>query len=184
MGVNAGKHLEQLKQIVPGDGFKVVKPISYREFHLASDGATLTTTISTNPGWDKLGTNMTGLAWAAAKVVAAGITLQIPDDYDEDADSCIFRLKAKMSGSADTPNFGVAAYLDSAPTTDLAPDDTVDLSDTVAWVDVNLSGNSFVAGDIVQLAITPESHGTDAIEIYGQQIEYKSCIVKFSNTSR
>ncbi len=177
-GLNAGTFLKRTEGIITGFGFKVSKALSLYSFHLESSGAALTTTLGTNPGYDKKGTSSkhTVLSWQAAKVVAAGIQVQVPDDYDKDNDIFILKLKAVMSGSSDTPNFGAAAYKNEAAT-DLAPDDTADLSDTVAWVDVDLSGNSLVAGDNLTIDLTPEAHGSDSIDVFAAKIEYRSDLV-------
>lgn len=178
MGLNAGTFLKRTEGIVTGFGFKKNIPLSLYDFHLTSSGAPLTATIDTNAGYDKKGTSSkhTVLTWAAEKVVAAGITVQVPDDYDRDNDIFILKLKAVMSSDSDTPNFGAAAYKNEAAT-DLAPDDTADLSDTIAWVNVDLSGNSLVAGDNLTIDLTPEAHGSDSIDVFAAKIEYRSDLV-------
>jgi len=165
-------------------GIKVEKPLPIREFHLQSDGSTLTTTITTNPGFDVFETNLVGLTWAAAKVVAAGYTIQVPHDYDEANDHLIVKVKCLMSGATDTPTIAIEAFVDDDPSTDLAPDAITALSATATWKEIDLSGNSLTAGDIVQLTFTPATHGTDAIEVYGMKMEYKSTLVAYSKSNR
>ncbi len=183
--MNPFNFLDRAKRIVTGNGYRTVRDISLREFHLESDGATLTVTLSTNPGFDKFDTNLTSLAWAATKVVEAGITIRIPEDYDSTKDECKLMLKAIMSGSTNTTTaIEAAAYLDSAATTDLAPDNTADLTATAAWVEVDLGSNSFTAGDIVHVVLNPEAHGTDAVHILAVKLEYRTCLVAYSDTNR
>lgn len=182
--MNEGTFLQQLDSVVTGHGVKVWKPLPIREAHLASDSTTLTTTTSTNPGFAVVETNLSVLTWAAAKTVEAGYTLQIPDDYDESVDECVVMLKAAMSDSTNTPALVTDAFVDSAATTDLNPDATDALSATKAWVEIDLSGNGFVAGDVVQLQIAPEAHATDAVYVYAMKLRYASDIVAYNKDSR
>lgn len=184
-GGNPATLLSRFEKLITGYGFKKNVPISLYDFHLESSGAPLTTTLGTNPGFDKKGTSSkhTVLSWQAAKVVTAGIQVQVPDDYDETLDIFILKLKAVMSGSSDTPNFGAAAYKNEAAA-DLAPDDTADLSDTIAWVNVDLSGNSLAAGDNLTIDLTPEAHGSDSIDIFAAKLEYRSDLVYFDPDDR
>lgn len=181
MGMNPGTFLKRTEGIITGFGFKKSIPLSLYSFHLTSDGSQLTVILDTNAGYDKKGTSNTKhtvLTWAAGKTVAAGIQVRVPDDYDKDNDIFILKLKAVMGSTTgpDTPNFGAAAYKNEA-STDLAPSDTDDLSDTIAWVDIDLSGNGLVAGDNLTIDLTPETHGSDAIDIFAAKIEYRSDLV-------
>ncbi len=175
MGMNPGTFLSRCGSIITGFGFKKNIPVSLYDFHLESSGAPLTTTIDTNAGFNKKGTSSkhTVLTWAATKVVAVGLQVQVPDDYDETLDIFILKLKAVMGGTSDTPNFGVAAYKNEA-STDLAPDDTADLSDTIAWVEVDLSGNSLVAGDNLTIDLTPKTQGSKSIDEFDAKLEHRS----------
>lgn len=182
--MNGATFLSQLNGIITGLGFIREKSLPIRDFHLDSSGADLTTTISTNPGWDKLGTNMTGLAWAAAKVVAAGYNFSLPLDYDKTNDYLRIKIKCKMAGSTNTPTIAVAAYKDSAPTTDLAPAAITALSSTAVWKEINLDSKGLAGGDVIHFNLTPAAHGTDALEVYGIKIEYKSDLVAYDMDDR
>jgi hypothetical protein len=182
--MNMGTFLKKLNFIVTGNGFLREKILNISNFHLDSTGAPLTTTLTTNPGFDKLGTNMVGLAWAAGKVVAAGIDIPIPMDYDESKDVFKVKLKFKMAGSTDTPTVTVAAYKDDDSTTDLAPTAISALSSTATWKEIDLDGNDLQGGDTVHISLTPGTHGTDAVELYGVKIEYASDIVAFNKSDR
>ncbi len=186
MGMNPGTFLSRCGSIITGFGFKKSIPISLYDFHLESSGAPLDTSLGTNPGFDKKGTSSkhTVLSWQAAKVVAAGIQVQVPDDYDETLDIFILKLKARMDGTDDTTTaFEVAAYKNAA-STDLAPDNTDDLTSTAAWVNVVLSGNSLSAGDNLTIDLNPEAHANDAVEVFAVKIEYRSDLVYFDIDNR
>ena len=183
--MNMGTFLQELGHIITGKGFKKTETIPIRDFNLASSGATLTTTLTSNPGWDNVETNLCVLSWAATKVVAAAIAVTVPDDYDESLDEFKIKFRAKMSGTtATTTALTATAYTDDAPTTDLAPTQTADLTDSFAWVELNLDGNGLSAGDVVQVVVTPEAHSTDAIEVIAVKKEYRACIVHFDVNNR
>ena len=186
MGINPGTFLSRCGSILTGFGFKKNIPISLYDFHLESSGAPLTTTIDTNAGFDKKGTSSkhTVLTWAATKVVTAGIQVQVPDDYDETLDIFILKLKARMDGADDTTTAFEAAAYKNAASTDLAPDNTADLTATAAWVNVVLSGNSLSAGDNLTIDINPEAHANDAVDVYAVKIEYRSDLVYFDIDER
>lgn len=181
--MNPGTFLQQAKDIISGNGFLRRMPLALSDFRLASTGAALTTTISTNPGWDLFDTNIIGLTWAAAKVVPAGICITLPKDYDESQDYCRLVLRAKMGGSTDTPGIDATAYHEDDGATDLDPTISADLSTTLTDVFIDLSGNSFSAGDHITVAPFPETHGTDAVQVYGASLEYRSTLVYFDKDS-
>lgn len=182
--MTGGTFLKQLDSVVTGDGFYRDQMIPLRDFHLESDGSTLTTTLTTNPGWDKVDTNLTSLSWAATKVVEAGVDVDVPGDYDESLDILSVWLLAK-SGSTDlTTAFEAAAYIHSAPTTDLVPDNTADLTASYAWVEINLDGNGLLANDRVHVVINPEAHGTDALHVIAAKIRYRGDLVIFDLDER
>jgi len=183
MGLTGGTFLHQVKEIITGEGFLKSIQIPVTSVHLFSSGAPLTTTVSSNPGPDKFDTNITGLTWAADKVVKAGFDLVIPEDYDESQDHCKLRFRAKMAGSTNTPGLDAVAYHEDAGTTDLDPTISADLSTTLAWVEIDLSDNSFSAGDAVSVGVFPEAHSTDAVQVYGMELEYRSTLVYFDKDS-
>lgn len=176
--------LHKLKErIVQGKGFLKNQPISILDFHLASSGAALTTTLTTNPGQAKTDTNFTTLSWAADKVVAAGLNFVVPDDYDKIKDHLKLKLKAAMSGSTDTPTIDAVLYNDDDATTDLDPTISGALSATLAWIEIDCSDQGLEAGDCVHIQITPGAHSTDAINVYGAKWEYRSTLVYADRSS-
>ena len=152
---------------------------------LASTGAPLDTTISTNPGQDMFDTGFAGLSWAAAKVVPAGFAWGVPIDYDQELDWCRLRLLAKMAGSTDTATaLDATLYEDADATTDLDPTISADLTTTLTWVEINADGNSLSYGKALMWGVFPEAHGTDAVQVYAAAMAYKSTIVPAVKTDR
>jgi hypothetical protein len=179
-----GTFLQHIKDIVTGNGFLKSRQIPLKSVHLFSSGAALTTTLTSNPGPDKFDTNITGLSWAADKVVKAGIDLAIPMDYDESQDHCKLRFRAKMAaGGTDTPGLDAVAYHEDDGATDLDPTISADLSTTLATVEIDLSGNAFSAGDAVSVGVFPEAHSSEAVQVYSIELEYRSTLVYFDKDS-
>lgn len=181
--MNAGDFLKQIKSTITGDGFLRDVKIPFSECFLASSGAALGTTISTNPGMDLFDTAILGFSWAADKVVAAAIAIRIPKDYDESDDYCKLVFRAKMAGATDTPGIDAIAYHEDDGTTDLDPTISADLSATLADVKIDLGGNGFKAGDHITVQPFPEAHSSDAVQVYSISLEYRSDLVYFDKDS-
>jgi len=182
--MNPATFLKNTERIITGQGFKRTIQIPVHNFFLSSSGAPLTTTLTTDPGFDVFETNLIGLTWAAAKVVKGGFVFHVPDDYDKSNDYLKIKIKALMSGSTDTPSIDATVYEDSVPATDLNPTKSGALSSSAAWVTIDLSSNSLQAGDVLTINLFPEAHGTDAVEVYAVKMEYKSDLVYFSLSDR
>jgi hypothetical protein len=177
MGISA-LFLQKIKLFIrQGEGFLRNVPIPILSVSLASSGAPLTTTTSTNPGPALVDTNVLALHWDAATVVAAGIKFDVPDDYDSAKDHLKIRMKGKMAGSTNVTTGIDALVYKNTSTTDLNPTKSAYLTATDSWVEINLSGKSLVAGDVVQVNIFPEAHGTDAINLKSLKWEYRSTLV-------
>ena len=177
--------LEKIKEIITGGGFNTTRVIPLRDFCLASDAAELTTTLTTNPGWILADTNIPVLGWAATKVVEAAISVQVPDDYDESDDEFKILFKAKMGGTTDvTTAFTYDVFKASAGTTDLAEADSDYLTSAYQWIELDLSGESLTAGEVITVQIAPGTHGTDAVYIAAAKIKYRSDLCHYAEDDR
>jgi len=190
MGLNVGTFLKRLDGVISGNGFKKVMPISLFDFHLDGGFAEVGAPNGAEPGFVVENFHVT-LQWPATKVAEVNVQFIIPDDYDEAQDHLILKLKAVMDGATNTTTaLEASAYtMDgtadlTAETEDMAPDNTADLSVTAAWVDIDLSGNKLLGGDIISVDINPEAHGTDVVEIWGAKLEYKSDLVFYDVSDR
>lgn len=183
--MNTGNFLQALQFLATGIGFVREKEIPLERVHLQSSGAPLTTTLSTNPGFIKNDTNVTCLAWDGAKVVEAGLRIKVPADYDESADKLSIWLYAKMGGSTDTATaIDAKVWKASAGTTDLDPTKTPDLTSEYAWVELNLDGEDIEANEVLQVALWPETHGTDDVLVASIVIRYQSDLVPYNHAER
>ena len=160
-----------------GEGFLKNLDIPILSVSLASSGAPLTTTTSTNPGPALVDTNVLALHWDANTVVAAGLKFSVPDDYDSSKDHLKIRMKGKMAGSTNVTTGIDALVYKNTSTTDLNPTKSGYLTATDSWVEIDLSGEGLVAGDTLQVNIFPEAHSTDAINLKQLKWEYRSTLV-------
>jgi len=176
-GVTAN-FLSKIRQFIrQGEGFLKNVDIPILSVSLASSGAPLTTTTTTNPGPALVDTNVLALHWDATLVVAAGLKFSVPDDYDAAKDHLKLRMKGKMTGStALTTGIDALVYKNTS-TTDLNPTKSGYLTATDSWIEIDLSGKSLVAGDTLQVNIFPEAHTTDALNLKQLKWEYRSTLV-------
>jgi len=185
MGFNPATFLKNLDRIITSGGFKKSIEVPLHSVCLFSDSSPLTTTTSTNPGFAAIETYFPVLTWAAGKVVKAGITFAIPDDYDASDDYLRIKIKACMAGATDTTTaLDATVYADDAASTDLDPTISADLSSTLAWVEINCDSQDLEPGDVIAIGLFPETHATDAVEVYAIKIEYKSDLVYYTASSR
>ncbi len=179
--MNEGNLLKRLEGLITGDGFWRDVPINLREAFLHSDGGTLTTTTSTDPGFAMVGTNTLVLTWAATKVVKGALQFQVPGDYDETLDELSVWVYASCT---DTPTVTVEAFVASASTTDLAPDAISALATAYAWKEINLDGNSLLANDIVTLTFVPGTHASNAVNFAAVKLRYRGDLVIYDADER
>lgn len=187
-----------------GDGFRRELPLPLRDFYLASDGSALTTTLTTNPGFALAETNALVMQWAATKVVAAGINFYLPRDYDQTADELRVRVFAQMGGATDTPTLAISAFrkrLATALTADQGPftgkaespgispltaaqAPTLNLSNSLKVAEFDISKKSCQPGDLFTLTLTPAAHGTDALNVYGIAVMFRTTLALYTESAR
>jgi hypothetical protein len=188
-----------------GDGFRRELPLPLRDFYLASDGSALTTTLTTNPGFALAETNALVMQWAATKVVAAGINFYLPRDYDQTADELRVRVFAQMGGATDTPTLALSAFrkrlataltADQGPFTGKAESPGVSpltaaqarrrssLSNTLKVAEFDISKKSCQPGDLFTLTLTPAAHGTDALNVYGIAVMFRTTLALYTESAR
>ena len=177
MGITAD-FLKKCRMFIrQGEGFLKNVDVPILSVSLASTGAPLTTTTTTNPGPALVDTNVLALHWDATLVVAAGIKFSVPDDYDSAKDHLKIRFKGKMTGSTAVTTGMDAAVYKNTTTTDLNPTKSGYFTATDSWVEINLSGKGLVAGDTLQVNIFPEAHATDALNVKQIKFEYRYTLV-------
>jgi len=183
MGLNPGTFLFRLRSIITGHGFLKVIPINLWDFHLDDTVAALGAPAGSEPGLAKYNDHLS-VVWEVNDTLPVNVQFHIPDDYDETNDELKLRLKAAVVNASDTPTITAAAYKDSDPTTDLAPDATAALTTTFTWVEFDLSDNGLVAGDIISIDITMGAHTNDSAYFIAAKVQYRSDLVFFDKTNR
>lgn len=97
----------------------------------------------------------------------------MPPDLDASVDITI-HLIARMSGGADTTTSFDVQVFDGIGDTEMGGLATPDMTSSLAEI-ITTIGNSDIAGNptgVLNIALVPEAHGTDNIELYGAWIEY------------
>jgi len=97
----------------------------------------------------------------------------MPPDLDETSD-VIVHLIARMSGGADTTTSFDVQVFDGIGDTEMGGLATPDMTSTLAETTLTISAAN-VSGNptgVLNIALVPEAHATDNIELYGAWIEY------------
>lgn len=164
-----------------GDGFREWVNINPPGDFRTSAGLTLT--AATVPAVANLETNGVGVQVIAGQTASGNFVFSVPKDYDPSRDEFSIRILAETSGTTDTPTFTATAYR-KRPGTALSSALTVVASGTIpkstahaAELTVDLSGNGLLPNDIVSIGLTTSAHATDAVNIYGCGIVYRSNLV-------
>lgn len=153
--------------------------------------------------------NSTILVYAVA---AGGSTVgtllwSMPRDYDEASDAFRLRIMANMTGNTDTPGltatmyrqrgnsgsttlFGTppssTGYTGSSVLADFYPRAMVpaNLSSTVQVVEIDLSSQGLLRDDALTIALGSGAHTTNGIQIYFIEVEYRSCLVSYNESTK
>lgn len=154
--------------------------------------AGLTLTAATNPLIAALETNFIGLQWASSDSTKAQLNFTVPLDYDENSDTITLAILVNSAGTTDSPTLSANVYKKSAGaalSADLAPAASAAIPKTTAATaaavrTITISGKGIKAKDVLTILIAPGAHTTDAVNVYGIDIQYKSTLVAFSSANR
>lgn len=172
--------------IVNGNGFK--KSIDVINLFRDTNGAPLTN--ATTPPIAAPETNLLGVIPAAGTTFVCKLIIQVPRDYDQTNDYLRLRFLANSAGDTNTPTLdatiyrkrtGVAVSSELNPTISAAVNNLTTLA---GWVYINVDGKGCQPGDILTIAVSASAHGTDALNVYGAELVYKSDLVYNVKTSR
>lgn len=187
-----------------GDGFRKEIDLDIRNAYLLSDGSALTTTLTTNPGFAAAETNAMVIQWAATKVIGAAFDFPVPRDYDQAVDELRVRAFVQMAGATDTPTLSLSVYrkrLATALTADQGPftgkaaspglspltaaqAPTLNLSNALQVVEFDVSKKVLQGGDVLYFNLVPGAHGTDAINLYGGVVMYRTTVALYNESQR
>ena len=188
MGLNAATFLKRLEGVITGSGFRRVIPGIGIESLRTSAGLILT--AGTVPTRASLETNFEGIQHANGETDLGSLQFVVPRDYDESCDELKIRFLAQSGGTTNTPTIDAALYRkrkESAISSDLNPtiSGAINASSSYAdWVEIDCSNLSLKAGDAIHVDFTSSAHGTDAIDIYGLEVWYRSDLVFFELSDR
>ena len=127
------------------------------------------------------------LSAAALITAVANVGFTVPRDYDEETDTLVLRIVAKMAGATDTPTLtidGEKRTLAAAPVaiTPVSGSPTAALSTTAQAFELIYRGQGLVRGQDVQFTITSAAHGTDALQVQHIGVSYRSTLVSYNRT--
>jgi hypothetical protein len=152
--------------------------------------AGLVLTAITTPAVVAAETNAIVVQAVASSNVLGSFTLSVPKDYDPAKDELSLRIIAQTSGTTDAPTLNASVFrkragvvLSSALTTVASaavPNNTAKGGEVI----VDISNNVCLPDDVLFVNITSGAHTTDAINIYGCDILYRSNIVLTDMASR
>ncbi len=176
--------LKQLEQIPTpgGDGFRIIKhqnPIA----DLRTSGG-LVLTAATAPAVVAAETNALVVQAAAASTALGSFVFQVPKDYDTVKDELKINCLVNSAGTTDAPTLTTTAYnkragaaLSAALTVKAVsaavPSSTVKAAERT----IDLSGNGLQPGDVLTINLVTGAHATDAINLYGVDVQYRGSIV-------
>lgn len=112
------------------------------------------------------------LEWAATSVIEVqGPSILIPPDFDTTKTSTV-NVIAQMGGAADTPTLTVKCFPGVGGTD--AGGATGALSSSLATVSATIAANTFSSTfpTFANIGLTPGTHGTDVVRVYGVYVRY------------
>lgn len=140
-------------------------------------------TGATTPKVIELGNlNACGLMWAAGNTDEIQADIQIPGDYDENADACTLQILVAQPGSTDTMTMDLECYRKRAAVDMQTAGDQYSgtaqsitqgtASDTPEAVSFALSSKTLLRHDVLTLKLIPAGSSADALYIFGAWLKY------------
>lgn len=173
-------------QIVNGSGFK--KSVDVLGIFRDTDGAPLTN--ATTPAITALETNALGIQVASSATLVGKLIWQVPRDYDQTNDYLRLRFLASSGGDTDTPAIDATVYRSRtgvAISSDLNPTISASINNDTTdkgWVEINIDSKSLQPGDVLTIAVDTGAHTSDAVDVYGAELVYKTDLVYNVKTER
>jgi len=129
--------------------------------------------------------NMVALTTAASSTTVGTWQYQIPRDYDQTTDKLIVRITADSAGTTDTPTLTLTPHTLLPGGTSVAVTGKVSAAVTnkPAVYEFDFSGNGLVRDQFIAFTLTTGAHTTDAVQTYGVQVVYASCLVAYTDAT-
>jgi hypothetical protein len=190
--MNMTQFLRRLKGMIVTGGDGLTKSVVIPLTDLKTS-AGLTLTAGTNPLTAALETNAVGVQWAAGNATAALLNFVVPLDFDKGADLLQVAFMVNSAGNTDAPildatvyrkRAGAALSADLDPTASSAIPKSATAATAAAERIITLLGKGLQARDILTILVAPGTHGTDAVNVYGVEVRYKSTLVAYADTDR
>jgi hypothetical protein len=185
--MNPFQFLKQMNSLPPpgGDGIRVERQLNPIADLRTTAGLVLT--AATTPAVVAAETNALVVQAVASSNVLGSFVLAVPKDYDIVKDELTIRVVAQMGGATDTPTLNASAFrkrAGAALSAGLTTVASAALSNAAKEVTITVSGNGLRQDDMLTINLTSGAHTTDAINIYGVDVVYRSSIVTSDPTQR
>lgn len=184
--------LKQVRELKGnGDGYIVRLPVNIIG-DMRTTGA-LTLTAATAPTVAAIETNAVGIVVAASTTAAGTMVWCVPPDYDQVSDYFKIKVLANSAGATNAPTLTATVYRKRALTAlsaDLAPTASAAIASSASpaaiatEVTITCSSKGLRPGDILTINLVTGAHTTDAVNIYGVWLEYKTLLVAYDETAR
>lgn len=181
--MSTGNLLAQAELTIPEGGSGVIREVPIPLASVKTTGG-LTLTASTGPTIAATETSGIAIVAAASTTACGTILFPIPNDYDATADYLRVKVLCEMGGATNSTNTlgatvyrkraGTALSADLTPTASAIIPASASPTDDAAIREVIITGEGCRAGDCLTINLTTGSHTTDALNIWGIWIEYKS----------
>lgn len=119
---------------------------------------------------------------AAGGTTIRGDVFTVPRDYDEAADNLVLIFQGRSSGATDTPTIDVTVVRTRVGEADvdlLNNASLLTVTQNQQSVELDLSGNTFKRGDVLEFEFETTAHTTDNIEKLSAVVAYRSCLVSY-----
>ncbi len=172
-----------------GSGLGFIRSAS----HTLKSATGLGLTAGTNPLVAAFETNHIGVQWASGDSTKAMFTFVVPLDYDTTSDYLSIVLEVNSNGNTNAPTFtanvyskraGTALTADLAPAASAAIAKSATATTALAETTILVQGKGLKPRDVVTIYLAPGTHATDAVNLYGLEVRYRSTLVAFNSADR
>jgi hypothetical protein len=191
--MNPQNFLKQLGEIPNKMSDGIRRSIEIKLHDLRTSTGLVLDATTTNPRLAALEVNHQGLQFLAGSVAPFIFNFTVPVDYDETADVLDIRVLANSAGNTDGPTLSAQVFRKrrlTALSADLAPAATAAIPKSAApaaigdYNVIKVRSKGIKAGDILTITVFPSAHATDAVNVYGIDINFRSTVAAYNFSDR